>query len=144
MSDDVSAVFSLVVEIADQVGFSFDEPGDHLNEDGVWHYQLDTNEDYGWLMSGPADEPVETEYPGWGSITVEPYRLVPFVNEAVAGVLTPHSGSFGGMLGLDLYPDELEDHLLAVYCDELEHLGGDPSDWRELFPHDPLEQEAEA
>lgn len=137
--DDVSSLFTLTVEIADAVGFSFPEPGDHLNDDGVWLYQLETRENYGWIMAGPGEDPIETAYPGWGDIEVDPFRLVPFVNEAVAGILTPQSGTLGGMLGLDLTVDELEDHLIAVYADELEHLGGDPAEWREQIDGDPLE-----
>lgn len=140
MADNVSALFSLVVEIAGEVGFSFDEPNGHLNDDGVWHYELETGDEYGWILTGPGDDAFETSYTGWGDITIEPFRLVPFVNQAVAGSLTPHSGTLGGMLGLDLEVGELEDHLIAVYCEELEHLGGDASEWQDLVPEDPLDE----
>jgi len=32
MGDDLSAMFTAAVEVAEQVSFSFDEPGDHINE----------------------------------------------------------------------------------------------------------------
>lgn len=140
MGENVSALFALVAEIGAAKGFTFDDPGDHLNADDVWHYELETRENYGWLMAGPGEDAIETTYPGWGEIEVEPYHLLPFVNEALAGMVTPKGGTLGGMLGLELTAGGLEDHLIAVYADEFEHLGGDPSAWREQLDGDPLDR----
>lgn len=130
MSDDLSAMFTAAVEVAEQVGFSFDEPGDHLNADGAWEYHLETHDRYGWLMTGPGED-VDTEYPGWGDIEMDPYHLAVFVDGALAGLLTPKGGTVGGMVDVPVdHVGDLEDHLIEVTADEIAHLGGDAEPWR--------------
>lgn len=130
MSEDIPALFTAAVDVAEQVGFTFDDPGDQLNADGAWEYRLETNDRYGWLMTGP-DEPADTTYEGWGEIELDPYHLAVFVDGAMAALMTPRDGTVGGFVDVPVDDvTELEDHLLEVVADEIEHLGGDPDPWR--------------
>lgn len=132
MPDEVSLLYDAAATVAEQVGFSFDEPGDHLNDDGAWEYHLDTHDGWGWIMVGPGDEPVETTYPGWGEIEVDPYHLALFKDGALAGLLSPVGGTLGGLFQADVdHIADLEDHLIDLLADEIEHLGGDASAFRE-------------
>lgn len=130
MPDDLSAMFTAAVEVADLQDLSFAEPDDRLNEDGVWLYELETDDRYGWIMAGPGD-PVATEYPGWGEITVDPFHLAIFVDGALAGLLNPKGGTVGGFVDVPVDDvTDLEDHLIAKIADEIDHLDGDASPWR--------------
>lgn len=135
MSDDLAAMFTVAIEVADQVGFSFPEPGDHLNEDDVWEYHLETADEYGWLLTGPAKrydgEKVATTYPGWGDIDLPPAHLAIFVDGALAGLLSPAGGTVGGFVDVPVdHVGELEGHLIETVADELDHLGGNAEPWR--------------
>lgn len=131
MGEQTNTVFVLAVTVADEVGFSFDEPGDHLTGDGVWEYRLETADGWGWLMAGPGEEEIATEYDGWGDVDIEPYHLLLFKDGALAGVLNPTGGTLGGMFQADVdHIADLEDHLIELLCDEVEHLGGDADEFR--------------
>lgn len=130
MSDGHPALFLAAIEVAEQIGFTFDEPGDHLNDDGAWLYQLETDEKYGLIMAGPG-QPVATEYPGWGELEVDPYHLAVFVDGALAAILNPKGGTVGGFVDVPVdHVTELEDHLIEKVAAEIEHLGGDAEPWR--------------
>lgn len=134
MPEQVCLAFSAIVTVAEEIGFTFDEPGDHLNDDGVWEYHLDTHDGWGWIVVGPEDEPVETSYPGWGDIEIKPFTAALFKDGAMAGLLTPKGGTLGGLFQADVdHIDELEDHIIGLVADEIEHLGGDPSEFREAI-----------
>lgn len=131
MGESLPALFSAAVEVAEQVGFSFDEPGDRLNEDGAWEYRFEHDDRYGWLMTTGPGDPVDTEYEGWGEIELETFTTAFFVDGNLAALTNPTGGTVGGWVDVPVdHVGELEDHLIEVTADEIEHLGGDAEPWR--------------
>jgi hypothetical protein len=101
----ISEIALLAAQIGEVIGVSFDDAeypaaSEHLNPDGAWEYHFESDERWGFVAA-PPDERVETTYPGWRSIIVEPGHWAVFYDGTFAGVVSPRGGRIGGSALLD-------------------------------------------
>lgn len=130
MAEQVTQAAMLAREIGEAIGFSFANVGDeHLNDDGAWEHHFETDPSWGFLAAGP-DGPIRTSYPGWGAVTVEPFRWCVFHDGALAAVITPKGGSVGGLVAVEGVENvvELEDAMLDALRRERDALREGESD----------------
>lgn len=122
----------LAAQIGEAIGFPFDKTespatSEHLNDDGAWEYHFETDDTWGFVAADPdASKTVETTYPGWNTITVQPGQWAVFCNGTFAGVVSPRGGRIGGYALLE-YGDEitdLETAMLDGFRTEYEALAG--------------------
>jgi hypothetical protein len=95
----------LAAQIGEAIGFSFEdaEPpatSEHLNSDGAWEYHFETDDRWGFVAAAP-DEFIETTYPGWNVVTVQPGHWAVFYEGTFAGTVSPRGGRIGGHALLD-------------------------------------------
>jgi hypothetical protein len=117
----------LAAQIGKAIGFSFEdtEPpatSDHLNDDGAWEYHFETDDRWGFVAAAP-DEFIETTYPGWNVVTVEPGSWAVFFEGTYAGIVSPRGGCIGGHDLLDWDEDtDLATAMLAAFRAERDAL----------------------
>jgi hypothetical protein len=103
----ISEIALLAAQIGESIGVSFADTefpaaSEHLNDDGVWEYHFETDEKWGFVAASPdAERPVETTYPGWNIVTVEPGHWAVFYEGTFAGTVSPRGGRIGGHALLD-------------------------------------------
>ncbi|WP_273837464.1 hypothetical protein [Halococcus sp. PRR34] len=140
----ISEIALLAEQISGAIGFPFGESespatSEHLNDDGAWEYHFETDDTWGFVAASPdASTPVETTYPGWNAITVQPGQWAVFCNGTFAGVVSPCGGRIGGYALLE-YGDEitdLETAMLDAFRTEHEALTEQSNTPSEHPPHD--------
>jgi hypothetical protein len=90
----------LAAQIGEAIGFSFEDAelpatSEFLNSDGAWEYHFETDDRWGFVAAAP-DEFVETTYPGWNVVTVEPGNWAVFFEGTFAGIVSPRGGRISG------------------------------------------------
>lgn len=117
----------LAAEIDEAVGGSVGgcdtSAASELNSDGAWEYHFETAEEWGFVAAGP-DAPVETTYPGWGTIIVEPGHCAVFCDGNLAGIVSPYGGRIGGyaVAAGEGNVDELADTMVDAFQTEYDVL----------------------
>jgi hypothetical protein len=128
----------LAAQIGEAIGFSFEDAGppatsEFLNSDGAWEYHFETDDRWGFVAAAP-DEFVETTYPGWNVVTVEPGSWAVFFEGTFAGIVSPRGGHIGGHDLLDWDEDtDLATAMLdafrtecAAVAEQSQHKRGNP------------------
>ena len=110
----IPEIASLAAQIGEAIGFPFDETespatSEYMNSDGACEYHFETDDTWGFVAVSPdASTLVETTYPGWNTITVQPGQWAVFCNGTFAGVVSPRGGRIGVYALLE-YGDEITD-----------------------------------
>lgn len=125
----IPEIARFAAQIGDAIGFSFDEAespasSDHLNSDGAWEYHFETDERWGFVAAG-LDDFLETTYPGWNSVAIQPGHWAVFYEGTFAGTVSPHGGRIGGCALLEWDDDTaLEAAMLDAFRAERDALTG--------------------
>lgn len=128
----IPEIVLLAAQIGEAIGFSFESAespatSEHLNSDGAWEYHFETDDRWGFVAASPdAPGPVETTYPGWNTVTVEPGHCAVFYEGTYAGIVSPRGGRIGGYALLDWDHDTaLETAMLDAFRTEHDALTDD-------------------
>lgn len=122
-TDDVaSEVAELATQIADVVGFSFADASDErLNSDGAWEYHFECDDRWGFVAAGP-EGMVETTYPGWQTLVIEPDHWAVFHGGTLVGNVSLHGGRIKWYASptRDEYPSDLPSAMREAFRAELD------------------------